>query len=157
VSKEASSKPNVTSVEGFKKALLDAKSLGYSDPSGGSSSGKYASEVVRRLGIDDAVKPKTRLMPGGEALNEAISQGQIELGILPISEIIGQKGVQLVGPLPPQLQNFTEYAGGVGSKAKDANASKALLDHLASPTSIEVLRRLGIEPGQKAVGGADRR
>jgi molybdate transport system substrate-binding protein len=145
VVKEGAAKPDISSVDAFKKALLAAKSVAYIDPAAGGSSGIYVSGLLDKLGIAGEVKSKAKLIPGG-AVAEHIARGEAEVGIHQISEILPVKGITLVGPLPGEIQNYTVYAAGVGANAKQSAAAKALLDALSSPASAEMFKSRGMEP-----------
>jgi molybdate transport system substrate-binding protein len=145
VVKEGAPKPDIGSVDAFKKALLAAKSVAYIDPAAGGSSGIYVAGLLDKLGIAAEVKPKAKLIPGG-AVAQHIANGEAELGIHQISEILPVKGATLVGPLPAEIQNYTVYAAGLGANAKESGAAKMLLDALSSPASAEVLKSKGMEP-----------
>jgi molybdate transport system substrate-binding protein len=142
--KEGTPKPDIGSVAAFKQALLAAKSVAYIDPAAGGSSGIYIAGLLEKLGIAAEVKPKAKLIPGG-AVAEHIARGEAELGIHQISEILPVKGVALVGPLPPEIQNYTIYAAGIGAQAKESAAPKALLNALSGPAAAEVLKSKGME------------
>ncbi|MGC1696544.1 MAG: substrate-binding domain-containing protein, partial [Pseudolabrys sp.] len=99
VVKEGAQKPDISTVEKFKEALLKAKSVAYIDPASGGSSGIYVDKLVEKLGIADQIRPKAKLKKGGYVA-ELIASGEAELGVHQISEIVPVKGVTLVGPLP---------------------------------------------------------
>src|SRR5215471_7016578 len=145
VVKEGTPKPDISSVDAFKKALLAAKSVAYIDPKAGGSSGIYVAGLLDKLGIAAEVNAKAKLIHGG-AVAEHIAKGEAELGIHQISEILPVKGVTLVGPLPAEIQNYTVYAAGLGANAKDAEAAKALIKTLAGPAAAEVLKSKGMQP-----------
>jgi len=145
VVKEGAPKPDISSVDAFKKALLAAKSVAYIDPAAGGSSGIYVAGLLDRLGVAAEVKPKAKLIPGG-AVAEHIARGEAELGIHQISEILPVKGVTLVGPLPADIQNYTIYAAGLGTHGKESEAAKALLKTLSGPAAADVLKSKGMEP-----------
>jgi molybdate transport system substrate-binding protein len=145
VVKEGAPKPDISSVDAFKKALLAAKSVAYIDPAAGGSSGIYVAGLLDRLGVAAEVKPKAKLIPGG-AVAEHIARGEAELGIHQISEILPVKGVTLVGPLPADIQNYTVYAAGLGAHGKESEAAKALLKTLSGPAAADVLKSKGMEP-----------
>ena len=145
VVKEGAPKPDIGSVDAFKKALLAAKSVAYIDPAAGGSSGIYVAGLLDKLGIAGEVKPKAKLIPGG-AVAQHIANGEAELGIHQISEILPVKGATLVGPLPAEIQNYTVYAAGLGANAKESAAAKMLLDALSGPAGAEVLKSKGMEP-----------
>ena len=146
VVKEGTPKPDISSVEAFKKALLTAKSIAYIDPAAGGSSGIYVSGLLDRLGIAAELKGKSKLIAGG-AVAEHIAKGEAELGIHQISEILPVKGITLVGPLPADIQSYTTYAGAIGANARAGEAAKELLRTLTSPAAASVLRAKGMEPG----------
>jgi molybdate transport system substrate-binding protein len=145
VVKDGTPKPDIGSVEAFKRALLAAKSVAYIDPAAGGSSGIYVAGLLDKLGIAAEVKHKAKLIPGG-AVAEHVARGEAELGIHQISEILPVKGVTLVGPLPAEIQNYTVYAAGIGANAKEADAAKALLKALSGPAAADVLKSRGMEP-----------
>ncbi len=147
VVKDGTPKPDISSVDAFKKALIAAKSVAYIDPAAGGSSGIYVHGLLDKLGIADEVKPKAKLIHGG-AVAEHIARGEAEVGIHQISEILPVKGIVLVGPLPAEIQNYTVYAAGLSANAKEAEAAKALIKALTGPAAADVLKSKGMEPAQ---------
>jgi molybdate transport system substrate-binding protein len=145
VVKEGAPKPDIGSVDAFKKALLAASSIAYIDPAAGGSSGIYVAGLLDRLGIAAEMKGKSRLISGG-AVAEHVARGEAELGIHQVSEILPVKGIALVGPLPAEIQSYTIYAAGVGANAREADAAKDLLKALTGPSVAEVLRSKGMDP-----------
>jgi molybdate transport system substrate-binding protein len=145
VVKEGAPKPDIGSVDAFKKALLAASSIAYIDPAAGGSSGIYVAGLLDRLGIAAEMKGKSRLISGG-AVAQHIARGEAELGIHQISEILPVKGITLVGPLPAEIQSYTVYAAGAGANAREADAAKDLLKALTGPSVAEVLRSKGMDP-----------
>ncbi len=143
--KAGAPKPDVSTVEAFKQALLAAKSVAYIDPASGGSSGIYVAGLLDKLGIADQIKPKAKLKKGGYVA-DLIKSGEAELGIHQISEIVPVKEVTLVGPLPAEIQNYTTYAAGLGTAAKDNEAAKALLKVFTGPAAAELLKSKGMEP-----------
>jgi molybdate transport system substrate-binding protein len=145
--KEGAPKPDVSTVDAFKKTLLAAKTVSYIDPASGGSSGIYTAKLLNSLGIADAVKPKERLKKGGHVADLVVN-GEAEIGIQQISEIVPVKGVTYVGPLPKEIQNVTVYAAGIAAKAANPDAVKALLATLTGPEAAQVLKAKGMEkPG----------
>ena len=145
VVKEGVPRPNVGTVDAFKRALTEAKSVAYIDPAAGGSSGIYVAGLLERLGLADVVKPKAKLIPGG-AVAEHVVRGEAEIGIHQISEILPVKGAVLVGPLPGEIQNYTVYAAGIGASARDGEAAKALIRLLSGPEAAPVFRAKGMDP-----------
>jgi molybdate transport system substrate-binding protein len=144
--KEGAAKPDISTVDAFKKAVLDAKSISFIDPASGGSSGIYVEKLLERLGIADQVKPKEKLKSGGYVA-DYVESGQAELGIHQISEILPHGGVTLVGPLPKEIQNYTVYAAGIGAGTKDTAAAKALIASLMGPSAQALFKTKGMEPG----------
>ena len=143
--KEGAPKPDIGSVEAFKQAVLAAKSVAYIDPASGGSSGVYVEALFAKLGIADQVKPKAKLKKGGHVA-DLISSGEAELGIHQISEIVSEKGVTLVGPLPAEIQNYTTYTVNLATTAKGNAAAATLFDYLAGPALPPILKAKGMEP-----------
>ncbi|MSP79717.1 MAG: ABC transporter substrate-binding protein [Rhodospirillales bacterium] len=143
--KEGAVKPDVGTVEAFKKTLLAAKSVSYIDPKSGGSSGIYTAQLLERLGIADQIRPKEKLKQGGHVAELVIS-GEAEIGVQQISEIIPVQGVAFAGPLPKEIQNYTVYAAGIGAKAARAGAARALLETLVGPGAAAELKAKGMEP-----------
>jgi molybdate transport system substrate-binding protein len=142
--KEGAPKPDISSVEAFKQTLLKASTVGYIDPASGGSSGIYVDGLLTKLGIADQIKPKAKLQKGGH-VSDLVKAGTAEIGIHQISEIVGQAGVTLVGPLPAEIQNFTTYAAGVSATSAQAEAAKAFLKVLSGPSAAAVLKSKGME------------
>ena len=145
VIKDGAPRPDIGTVEAFKRTLVDAGSVAYIDPAAGGSSGIYVAKLLDRLGIADVVKPKAVLVPGG-AVAEHVAKGEAEIGIHQISEILPVKGVTLVGPLPAEIQNFTVYAAGIGAASGDPGAARALIELLSGPDAASVLDAKGMAP-----------
>jgi molybdate transport system substrate-binding protein len=137
--------PDISTVEAFKRTLLAAKSVAYIDPKAGGSSGIYVGKLLERLGIAGPVNAKAKLIQGG-AVADHIADGEAEIGVHQISEILAVSGVTLVGPLPAEIQNFTVYAAGVGTAAKDATAARALIKFLTGPHALPIIQAKGMEP-----------
>jgi molybdate transport system substrate-binding protein len=142
--KQGAPKPDISTVDAFKQALLRAKSVGYIDPASGGSSGIYVASMLEKLGIAEQIKPKAKLQKGGH-VSDLVKAGEAEIGIHQNSEIVGQAGVDLVGPLPAPIQNYTTYAVGLGTGAKTADAARAFIKVLTGPSAAAVLRSKGME------------
>ena len=145
VVKEGAPKPDISTVEAFKNALLAAKSVAYIDPASGGSSGIYVDKLLERLGIADQVRPKAKLKKGGYVADLIVS-GEAELGVHQISEIVPVKGAVLVGPLPKEIQNTTTYAAGLGAAAQNKDAAQALIKIFSGPAAATVFKAKGMEP-----------
>jgi molybdate transport system substrate-binding protein len=137
--------PDISSVEAFKRTLLAAKSVAYIDPAAGGSSGIYVGKLLERLGIAKEVNAKAKLIQGGEVASHVVD-GEAEIGIHQISEILAVNGAVLVGPLPAEIQNFTIYSAGVGTAAKDGATASAVVKFLAGPHAGPIIEAKGMEP-----------
>jgi molybdate transport system substrate-binding protein len=153
VVKDGAARPDISSVDAFKRALIAAKSVAYIDPASGGSSGIFVDRLLDKLGIAGDVKPKAKLIPGG-AVADHIADGEAEIGVHQISEILPVKGVTLVGPLPTEIQNYTVYAAGLGAQSKESDAAKALIKVLSGPDAAAVFKSKGMEAaGTRDSGG----
>jgi len=137
--------PDIGSVEAFKRTLLAAKSVAYIDPAAGGSSGIYVAKLLERLGIAKEVNAKAKLIQGGEIASHVVD-GEAEIGIHQISEILAVKDAVLVGPLPAEIQNFTVYAAGVGAAARDAATAMELVKFLTGSHAVPIIKAKGMEP-----------
>jgi molybdate transport system substrate-binding protein len=132
-------KPDISTTDAFKRTLLDAKSIAYLDDG---LTGTYLKVLFQRLGIADNMKSKHKSARGGEA----VAAGEVELGVTQISEILYQKGTELAGPLPPEIQNYTNFSSAISAGAKQPDAAKALLKYFLSPDAARVMKANGLEP-----------
>ena len=140
-------KPDISSAEAFKRSLVAAKSIGYTDPALGGTSGIYLRELVDRLGIAGDLNPKTKLSAGIPALVESVAKGEVEIGMLQISEIVPDPRLELVGALPKGLEKSTVMAVGLRTDSKEPAAGRALIRFLVSPAAWPVIKGKGMEPG----------
>ena len=140
--REGASKPDISTVDAFKRVLLSSKSVAYP---GEGASGKYFVSVVERLGIAAEMKPKMRPMPA-EYNVEMVASGEAEMVVVVASRISGVRGVQLVGGIPQELQTWIGFTAGVGSAAREPQAARAMLRFFTAPDSAAVLRAHGVEP-----------
>jgi len=141
--KEGAPKPDLSSVDAFKRALLSAETISYIDPASGGSSGIYVAGLLKKLGIAEAIKPKERLQAGGYVA-EKVAKGEAEIAIHQISEILPVKGATLAGPLPEEIQNYTVYAAGLSATASDPKAAQLWIDYLKSPATAAVIESRGM-------------
>lgn len=141
-------KPDISTAEAFKRTMLAAKSISYADPAQGGGSGIHAASVIERLGIAAEMKPKTKLVPGPESV-DLVARGEAEIAIVNTPVILSKAGVTLVGPLPAELQNTTDFVFfvAVGASAKEPDAAKALIQYLRAPDAARVIKTKGLEPG----------
>jgi molybdate transport system substrate-binding protein len=141
--KAGAAKPDVSSVEAFKRAVLNAGSIAYIDPESGGSSGAYVAVLLSRLGLTDRISGKIRLKRGGH-VSDYILSGEAELGIHQMSEIVSTAGVTFVGPLPGEIQNLTTYSAGIGTMARDPATAEAFIRTLAGPAASGILATRGM-------------
>ena len=137
-------KPDIGSAEALKRALLSARSITWAKEG---ASGVYFASVVQKLGIAEQLAPKLNLAASGTQVGEKIVAGEAELGALLVNEIMALKGVDVVGPLPPELQSYTEFHSGVAAASKNAAAAKALVQFLTTPAAGALFKSKGQEPG----------
>jgi molybdate transport system substrate-binding protein len=135
-------KPDISSPEAFKRALLAAKSVAYSD----SASGVYVSTVMfQSLGIADEMKGKARMIPA-EPVGAVVARGEAEIGMQQVSELLPVAGIDYVGPLPAEIQKVTLFSAGVASGAKEPAAAKLLIQFLSSPAAFATIKKTGLMP-----------
>jgi molybdate transport system substrate-binding protein len=135
-------KPEISSPEAVKRALLAARSIAYSD----SASGVFLStELFPRLGIADAIREKSRMIPA-EPVGQVVARGEAELGFQQMSELLPVAGIDIVGKLPAELQKVTIFSAGIVATAKAPEAAAALIAFLASPAAQDAVTKSGLEP-----------
>jgi molybdate transport system substrate-binding protein len=144
-----STKPDIASVEAFKRALLAARSIVYTDPAVGGASGIHFEKILDRLGIANEIKAKSILNAQAATTPSAeiVARGEAELGIQLISEIVSVPGAELLGPLPAELQAMTVISAGIVATASEPDAARVLLEFLTSPAAEAVIKATGMEPG----------
>lgn len=135
-------KPDISSVDAFKRALLNAKSVAYA---GEGATGIYFMGLLERLGIAADMKAKLKPMAGGAAV-PAVARGEAEIAVIPTASVFGVPGAELVGPLPSELQTYIVFTTGVGATAKEPEAAKALIRFLTAPAAVPVIKAKGMEP-----------
>ena len=136
-------KPDISTPDAFKKALLDAKSIA-SVPA--SAAGAYIAKVYERLGIGEEIKAKTKAQPAPTAIAPAVAKGEAELGIF-LTNVFNAPGVELVGPFPADLQQELLFAAAVAADTKRPDAAKALIDYLKTPAATAAIKAAGMTPG----------
>jgi molybdate transport system substrate-binding protein len=141
-------KPDISTPEAFKQAMLSAKSVMYADPALGGQSGIHTARVFERLGIAEAMKLKTQLRPGAPDGLKEVAAGDIEIGIGQMSEIAAAKGVALVGPLPAELQNTLTFSAGRSTASAAAEAADAFIAHLTGRAARQKFAAAGFEVPQ---------
>lgn len=138
-------RPDISTPEAFRNALLAAKSVAYSDPAGGGASGAVFAKVLKDLGIADAVNAKAKL-GRGIPNSEFVVKGESDIAIQQIPELMTTPGVDIVGPFPPALQSATEFAAAVLATSSNLAAAKALVEFLDSSEALALLKSRGFDP-----------
>lgn len=152
VVKKGSPKPDISTPEAYKQALLNAKAIAYSDPASGGASGVFFAKSLDRMGIADQMKAKTRHPPpSGNSANLVVA-GEAELAIQQEPEVMSVAGVDMVGPPPGDLNNVTIYAAGVGAGSQQAEAANALIKFLHTPEATAVFKAKGLKPAEAPKG-----
>jgi len=140
--KSGAPKPDISTVEGFKKTMLSINSVAYP---GDGASGIYFVSLLDRMGIGAEMKPKLRPM-SGEYNVEVVATGTVDMVVVVASRIYGVPGVDMLGLIPKELQTWIGFATGVNPLSKHAEAAKALTKFLSTPPADAVLKPIGIEP-----------
>ncbi len=136
-------KPDLSSTEAVKRALLEAKSIAYTSTG---QSGTYFASLIEKLGIAAEVKAKARI-PAGGSTGELVAKNEADMAVQQIPELMATPGIQFVGPLPPEIQYMTVFSAGVAAGASQADAARALIEFLRTPAAARVIRAKGMEPG----------
>jgi len=139
--KTGARRPDISTVEAFKTAMLKAKSIGYSR--GGS--GLISAQVMEKLGIADQLKAKTKFIDG-IPVAEVVAKGEVEIGLQQINVILPVKGADYIGPLPKELRETVKFSAGVLTTSKQPEVAKAFLRFIASAEAAPLLRKSGMEP-----------
>lgn len=135
-------RPSIATVDDFRRALLAAKSVAYSD----SASGVYLSrELFPRLGLAADLARKAAPI-AGRPVGRAVASGEYEIGFQQLSELLPIPGIDIVGLLPPDIQRVTVFSGGVTTASRNVDAARSLLAFLSSPAAAAAIRQSGLEP-----------
>jgi len=135
-------KVDISTVDAFKRALLNAKSIAYAKEG---ASGVAFVAIIQRFGIADALKSKSILTTSGDAVGEAVVNGTAEFGILPVSEILPVSGAEVLATFPKEVQSYVVMVGGVGAASKQAAAGRDFLKFLTAPEALPVIKAKGME------------
>jgi molybdate transport system substrate-binding protein len=147
---EGAALPDISTVDAFKRALLAARTVSYTDPKAGGSSGNFFVALLERLGIADAVNAKAVLRGRGYEVAEAVANGDADIGTTFVSEILTVKGARLVGPLPDEIANVNTYTGAVLAGSTEREAAAAFLRKLVDPATRGRWTAAGLEPAFQA-------
>jgi molybdate transport system substrate-binding protein len=141
--KKDAPKPDISSADALKRALLDAKAIAYTTAG---QSGLHFASVIEKLGIANEIKAKGKTIPGGPA-GELIVKGEADMAVQLVPELMAVSGVDVVGPFPPELQTYIVFTAGVGTGATDKTGAEALIKFLSAPSAAPVIKVKGLEPG----------
>jgi len=144
--RKGAAKPDISTPEALKRTLLAARAVSYSNPAYGGASGVHFAKVLERLGIADEMKAKTRFPPEGGFTARLLAAGEVDLAVQQIGELISTPGVELLGPLPGELQSVTTFAAAIPVSASQADAARALIRYLQSPEAMAVIKARGLDP-----------
>lgn len=147
VVRKGAPKPDVSSPDALKRALLAARSITYGDPMDGGVSAIHFAKVVDRLGIAKAMRMKTIYAKSGRDTGDVVASGKAELGVNQLQVLMPVAGIDVAGPLPGDLQATTVFAAAIMAGAKDTAAAKALVDFLCTPEAAKVINAKGMKPG----------
>jgi len=145
--RKGASKPDISTSEAFKNVMLSAKSITHGNPAYGGISGVHVVKVLERLGITEQMKVKTVLLDKAGLAGVLVADGRAEIVIQPIQELVVVPGIEVVGPLPEELQDTVTYQAAITPDAKGVEALMMLIAFLRNPESIAVIKAMGMEPG----------
>jgi len=147
VVRKGAARPDISTPEKFKEALLGAKTVAYTNPASGGQSGVYFAKLLTQLGITDEINKKAKFGDGGP-IALIVAKGDAEIGMQPIPELLAHSDVaDFVGPLPTALQSYNHLTAGIPASSKEPDAARALLKFLATPAAQAVIKAKGMEPG----------
>jgi molybdate transport system substrate-binding protein len=144
--KAGAPKPDISTPEAFKKALLASKAVSYTNPTTGGASGVYTAKQIEKMGITEQMKGKTKHPPSGGFSGSLLVDGQADIAINSKPELLSVPGVEVVGPLPGDMAFTVTYDAGVQTGATQARAAKALVKYLMSPEVQAVFKAKGFDP-----------
>jgi len=144
--RDGASVPDLSTPEAFKQALIDARSVAYTDPKEGGTSSIYLMGVLERFGLVDAVTKKAALSKGGHDAVEKVARGEAEIAVTLMSEIVPVKGARLAAPVPSSLQQYTVYAAAIPASSTEPAAARAFIAALTGPAMAERWKAAGFEP-----------
>jgi molybdate transport system substrate-binding protein len=141
--RKGAAKPDISSADALKRTLLAVTSIAFSQTG---ASGLVFADLIKRLGIEEAVRRKARIQDG--LIAEFAARGDVDIAVQQISELMQVPGVDLIGPLPPELQKSTVFSAGIFTSAKDASAASALIAWLSTPQTAAIIKSKGLQPQQ---------
>jgi molybdate transport system substrate-binding protein len=142
--KAGAKEPDISTPDAFKAALLGAKKVAFTDPAAGGTAGIYLAGLLQKFGIAEEIKAKAILASDGGAVAAAVAKGDADLGITFGSELLPNKGVKIVGPIPQAIGLTVAYVAGVASWSREGDAGKALIGYLTKPAAKEHFKEAGL-------------
>jgi molybdate transport system substrate-binding protein len=140
-------KPDISSSEAFKRSMLAARSITHGNPAYGGISGIHVTKVLERLGIAEQMKVKTVLLDKAGLAGVLVENGEAEIVVQPMQELVVVAGIEIVGPLPDELQDIVAYPAVIMTTAKQIAPLNELINFLRSPGSMAVIKAMGMQPG----------
>jgi molybdate transport system substrate-binding protein len=139
-------RPDVASPEALKRTLLAAKSVGHTAPAGGGITAAHIVRLFEKLGIAAEMAPKVKLAAGGPSgrVSALVSSGEVEIGLQQVSELMSNPDVEVIGMLPPDLQQITTYSAAIAASARQPDAGQALIRFLAAPAATAIYKTKGL-------------
>jgi molybdate transport system substrate-binding protein len=144
--KAGAPRPDISTPEALKRTLLAARAISYSDPAAGGASGIHFAKVLQQMGIADQVNAKNRFPPPAGLCAQFLRTGEVELAIQQVPELLQVPGIEIVGPLPGNLNFVTVFVAGIDKSSGNTREAKALIDFLRTPLSAETFRAKGLDP-----------
>lgn len=144
--RKGAAKPDISSPEALKRTLLAAKSITYLNPADGGASGIHFAKVLDRLGIANEMKPKTVFAPKAGAVGALVANGEAEIGVIQYQLLFSVPGIEIIGPLPGDLQQTTVFSAAIMASAMEAEAGKTLVNFLRAPEAAAVVKAKGMDP-----------
>jgi molybdate transport system substrate-binding protein len=143
--KEGAASPDFSTPEAFKEMLLNARSIALTDPGVGGTAGIYLAGLLERMGIAETIRPKVQWQKNGFFTAQAVANGEAELGMTQVSEIVAVKGAANAGPLPEPLQTVTTYCAAMFAAGKAQDKARAFIDRLLSPALAQKWKEAGFD------------
>ena len=143
--RKGAAKPDLSTPEAFKAAMLAARSIGYNDPAAGAPVSLYLIGLFERMGIAEEMRQKTVVFKQRAERFAPVARGEVEIGFNQLGEIIVQPGIDLVGPLPAPIQNYTVFTAAVVAAGRNHDAARRFIDFIASPEAVAVFKAKGFE------------
>jgi len=140
---KGAAKPDLGSVEALRKSLSSARSIAYVDPSAGGASGIYVDGLLAKLGLKAELASKIRIFPRAHNIVAAVVKGEVDFAFGQISEILDESSIDLAGPLPEDIQNYTRFSAGVIASSKQPQPAKALIEFLSTAPAAAILKAKG--------------